>query len=98
MGLKVIIAVGVLLAGCSGLSVERSAQNFHVSQAQSRMAEYMQAQRNGDLLGMCVKSNLISASYRDGGDEANAAAWQAKNADDCQHARDVLAPDLGETD
>ena len=62
------------------------------------MTAYNQAKMRGDVLAMCVQANHVSAAYRDAPDTGDAEAWKAKEAEDCRVARNMLAPDLKESD
>ena len=50
------------------------------------------ARSRGDLLDMCVKSNLVSAAYQDAKAEGDALAWRTRSTEDCKAARAALAP------
>lgn len=78
------------LAACGSVSVEEQAKAYHRQQASDLIAEYARAQAQGDLIAMCVKSNQVSAAYRDAKDPADAEAWDAKRSADCQAARTML--------
>jgi hypothetical protein len=87
-----MVLVANPISGCGGVSVEARAQAYHQQQARGFMAEYERARLQGDLLAMCVKSNQVSAAYRDARDPSDAEAWDSKRSQDCRAARDALAP------
>ena len=81
----------IVLGGC-GMSVAKREKQYREQQVRALVTEYEQARMRGDLLGLCVKSNLISGAYLDVGATGDASAWRARNAEDCQAARAALAP------
>jgi hypothetical protein len=85
-----IVVLSLTLAGCGQINVERRVQAYRESEARRLIAEYQQARAGGDLVSMCVKSNLVSGVYLDANDAGSAQAWKARNAEDCRAARAVL--------
>ena len=74
------------------MNVAKREKDYRQQQVRTFVTEYEQARMRGDLLDMCVKSNLISGAYRDVGAEGDALAWRSRNTEDCQAARAALAP------
>jgi hypothetical protein len=83
----------MVLAGCRD-NTENKVQAYRKQQATDLVAGYEQARAQGDLLTMCVKSNQVSAAYRDAKDSPDADAWKAKASEDCRAARNKFTPDL----
>jgi hypothetical protein len=73
MKARLVSLLCLALCGCGGIDVEQRAKAFHAQEAQRRIAAYEEARGQGDLLGMCVKANLVSAAYLDAGDRATRA-------------------------
>src|SRR3569833_1197195 len=71
------------LTGCGAVDVDTQARAYQRQQASGFIGLYEQARARGDTFTMCVKSNQVSAAYRDAKDPADAEAWAAKNAEDC---------------
>jgi hypothetical protein len=93
-GLAVFVCALAAVAGCSNESTDNKVQAYRKQQATDLVAGYDQARSQGDLLTMCVKSNQVSAAYRDAKDAPDADAWKAKASEDCRAARKKFAPDL----
>lgn len=89
--LSFLCLVAVVLGGC-GMNVAAREKVYRQQQVRELVTEYERARMGGDLLGMCVKSNLIAAAYLDVGDKGDAHAWRARNIEDCKIARDALIP------
>ena len=87
-----VAALAVLVAAGCGRQFETRVQSHREQEAQALVLAYERARTNGDLLDMCVKSNLIAGAYLDAKDPGNASAWEARRAEDCRAAREALAP------
>ena len=88
-----LVGALIVLGGCGG-NTENRGQEYRKQQAIDLVASYEQARSQGDLLSTCVKSNQVSAAYRDAKNTADADAWKAKAAVDCGAARDKFAPGI----
>jgi hypothetical protein len=84
--------LSLALAGCGQTNVDARLRAYREQQARALIGEYSQARVRGDLLTMCVKSNLISGAYVDLEDDGSAQAWKARNGEDCRAARNLYAP------
>jgi hypothetical protein len=91
MAARAALGLLLLLGGCS-TNVPAREQQYNEQRARALVTEYQQARMQGDLLGLCVKSNLIAGVYEDAKDPGNASAWRARNTEDCRLARDALVP------
>ncbi|NEX92281.1 hypothetical protein [Caulobacter sp. 17J65-9] len=90
-----VLVATLAVSGC-GMDAGQRLQSYREQQARDAVADYGRARAANDVLGMCVKSSQVSAAYLDAHDTASAAAWRAKNAEDCAKARAQLAPDDGD--
>lgn len=93
-GLPLLLSVAL---GACGANVDARVQLYRQRQARDLVAEYEQARARSDLLGMCVKSNLVSGAYLDAKDASDATAWRSRNAEDCRAAHAALGPDAPAT-
>ena len=91
-----IVVLSLALAGCGQINVERRVQAYRETEARRLIGEYQQARAGGDLVAMCVTSNLISGVYLDANDAGSAQAWKARNAEDCRAARAAFAPTVAD--
>lgn len=87
-----LIALSLTLAGCGQTNVDARMKAYRDQHVRTLIGEYSQARVRGDLLTMCVKSNLISGVYVDADDAGSAQAWKARNTEDCRAARNLYAP------
>ncbi|WP_293477709.1 hypothetical protein [Phenylobacterium sp.] len=90
------VALSLALVGCGQTNVDARMKAYREQQVRSLIGEYSQARVRGDLLAMCVKSNLISGAYVDADDAGSAEAWRARNAQDCRAARALYAPEAAD--
>ena len=86
----------LLLAGACASPMDTKVREYRQDQARNLVSAYEQARSRGDLLDMCVKSNLVSGAYRDAKAEGDALAWRTRSAEDCKAARDAIAPMVAE--
>ena len=84
------------LAGACASPVDTKVQEYRQDQARNLVSAYEQARGRGDLLDMCVKSNLVSGAYQDAKAEGDALAWRTRSAEDCKAARAALVPTVAE--
>lgn len=90
--LALLCLLPVVLGGC-GMNVAAREKVYRQQKVQALVTEYERARMGGDLLALCVKSNLIAAGYEDTGNEGDALAWRSRNREDCEAARAALMPD-----
>ena len=80
------------LLGACGMNVAGREKVYRQQKVQELVTEYERARMGGDLLDLCVKSNMIGAGYEDIGNEGDALAWRSRNREDCETARAALIP------
>jgi hypothetical protein len=94
MNAATVLAViaSLALSACGSVDVDKRVQAYREQQVHDLVAAYDLARGQSDLVAMCVKSNQVSAAYVDARDPSDASAWRSKSAQDCQGAREALAP------
>jgi len=80
-GLAIAI-VGLLCAGC-GQVADAQGQLVETLKIRDAIGDYEKASAP---LDRCVKAKLVAAAYSDAKNDAETAAWQARESEDCRLA------------